>query len=207
LTWFADAADRVSFTAGHHLVESLTDGWMAIDQPMHFLASSVANFYRCPWDRPEHRCQREQEQECDHCRQADRGHEQIRALRQQSDAHYGDTHSNVGGYEEGRHHRGPLFRRRYLIDRGQAAHECQPDPHATDHRACQEEREAGQAQPQFDESERQQQQAPPGQRIASREIFLCPLQTPLFLRLCTGLSSKAATSLINSGAVEAHGIR
>ena len=44
-------------------------------------------------------------------------------------------------------------------------------------------------------------------RIASREIFLCPLQTLPFLRLCTGLSSKAATSLICSGAGEAHGIR
>ena len=44
-------------------------------------------------------------------------------------------------------------------------------------------------------------------RIASREILHCPLQTPLSLRLCTGLSSKAATSLISSGAGEAHGIR
>src|SRR5712691_4234957 len=36
-------------------------------------------------------------------------------------------------------------------------------------------------------------------RIASWEILRYPLQTPLFLRLCMGLSSKAATSLISSG--------
>lgn len=44
-------------------------------------------------------------------------------------------------------------------------------------------------------------------RIASREIFLCPLQASLSLRFDTGLSSKIAASLISSGAVEAQGIR
>jgi LuxR family maltose regulon positive regulatory protein len=47
----------------------------------------------------------------------------------------------------------------------------------------------------------------PRDRIASREILRCPLQTPLSLRLCTDLSSKSATSLIISGAGEARGIR
>jgi hypothetical protein len=41
-----------------------------------------------------------------------------------------------------------------------------------------------------------------GVRIASREIFLCPLQASLSLRFCTGLSSKIATSLISSVSIE-----
>jgi hypothetical protein len=44
-------------------------------------------------------------------------------------------------------------------------------------------------------------------RIASREIFLCLLQASPFLRLCTGLSSKAASSLTSSGAGEELGVR
>jgi hypothetical protein len=44
-------------------------------------------------------------------------------------------------------------------------------------------------------------------RIASWVILLCSLQTPLFLRLCAGLSSKAATPLISSGAGEKNGLR
>lgn len=39
------------------------------------------------------------------------------------------------------------------------------------------------------------------------EWFYCPLQTPLFLRLCTGLSSKAASSLTSSEAGEELGVR
>src|SRR5437762_8537591 len=38
------------------------------------------------------------------------------------------------------------------------------------------------------------------------KIFLCPLQASLFLRFCTGLSSKPATSLIRSGAGAEQGI-
>jgi hypothetical protein len=39
------------------------------------------------------------------------------------------------------------------------------------------------------------------------KIFLAPLQASLFLRFCTGLSSKTASSLISSGAGEEHGQR
>lgn len=39
------------------------------------------------------------------------------------------------------------------------------------------------------------------------KIFLSSLQADMFPRLYSGLSSKAATSLICSGAGEAHGIR
>ncbi len=39
------------------------------------------------------------------------------------------------------------------------------------------------------------------------KIFLSPLQASLFLRLCPGLSSKTASSLINSEAGEAYGLR
>jgi hypothetical protein len=39
------------------------------------------------------------------------------------------------------------------------------------------------------------------------KIFLCPLQALLSLRFCPGLSSKTASSLINSGVGEEHGLR
>ncbi len=39
------------------------------------------------------------------------------------------------------------------------------------------------------------------------KIFLSPLQASLFLRFCTGLSFKPATSLIRSGAGAEQGIR